>query len=221
MPAKKATPVATPLELLAQLSHSLVEHLDQACRKAVADAEALLAKLEKQRGKAQEKLAKARGKLDEAGGAGKPRAQAKARERVGELEESLVLLQARQSETLGYIAQLKRDVTRSLELARGVSEVGRAASVTPAAAAKPAARAPRRAAAPRSRKPAAEPSAAVEAPAAKVPRKSATAKQTRPAAAAASKPATARKPTTRKPAAAKPAAVAASAEATAQPAGDA
>ena len=48
-------PVNTPLHLLQQLSGSLLEHLENACSQALADAEKLLAKLEKQRGKAQEK----------------------------------------------------------------------------------------------------------------------------------------------------------------------
>lgn len=47
-------PVNTPLHLLQQLSGSLLEHLENACSQALADAEKLLAKLEKQRGKAQE-----------------------------------------------------------------------------------------------------------------------------------------------------------------------
>ena len=54
MSAKKK-PVSTPLHLLQQLSGSLLEHLEEACSQALADAEKLLAKLEKQRGKAQEK----------------------------------------------------------------------------------------------------------------------------------------------------------------------
>ena len=54
----KQKPVNTPLHLLQQLSGSLLEHLESACSQALADAEKLLAKLEKQRGKAQEKLHK-------------------------------------------------------------------------------------------------------------------------------------------------------------------
>lgn len=92
MPAKKKS-VTTPLHLLQQLSHSLIEHLDKACSQAVKDAESALAKLQKQRGKAQEKLTKARAKLDEAGSAGKAKAQTKARTRLTELEDSLALLQ--------------------------------------------------------------------------------------------------------------------------------
>ena len=69
MPAKKNA-VTTPLHLLQQLSKSLVVHLEKACTDAQKDAEILLAKLEKQRGKTQEKLIKARAKLDEAGNAG-------------------------------------------------------------------------------------------------------------------------------------------------------
>ena len=64
-------PVNTPLHLLQQLSSSLLEHLENACSTALADAEKLLAKLEKQRGKAQEKLHKSRTKLQDAATAGK------------------------------------------------------------------------------------------------------------------------------------------------------
>ncbi|ERO62874.1 hypothetical protein P308_31870 [Pseudomonas piscis] len=66
-------PVNTPLHLLQQLSGSLLEHLENACSQALADAEKLLAKLEKQRGKAQEKLHKSRTKLQDAAAAGKAR----------------------------------------------------------------------------------------------------------------------------------------------------
>ncbi len=72
MSAKKK-PVSTPLHLLQQLSGSLLEHLEDACSQALADAEKLLAKLEKQRGKAQEKLHNGRLKLQDAAKAGKPR----------------------------------------------------------------------------------------------------------------------------------------------------
>ena len=75
----KQKPVNTPLHLLQQLSGSLLEHLENACSQALADAEKLLAKLEKQRGKAQEKLHKSRTKLQDAATSGKAKAQAKAK----------------------------------------------------------------------------------------------------------------------------------------------
>ncbi|MCH2340363.1 AlgP family protein [Pseudomonas sp. NPDC047963] len=127
MPAKKNA-VTTPLHLLQQLSKSLVVHLEKACTDAQKDAEILLAKLEKQRGKTQEKLIKARAKLDEAGNAGKSKAQSKARSRLAELDDMLALLQSRQSETLSYLADLKRDAEQSLSLAKGVSQVEEAAA---------------------------------------------------------------------------------------------
>src|SRR5690606_7657746 len=123
MPAKKKS-VTTPLHLLQQLSDTLIEHLDKACQLALKDAEGMLAKLEKQRGKAQDRLSKARAKLDEAGSAGRTKAQGKARARIGELDELIALLQARQSDVLGYIAELKRDIAQSLHLAQGVRQVG-------------------------------------------------------------------------------------------------
>ena len=241
MPAKKAKPVATPLELLAQLSRSLLDHLGEACEQAVDEVEGLLAKLEKQRGKTQEKLAKARARLEQAGNAGKIKAQGKAREQVGELEEMLTLLQARQAETLGYVGQLKRDIARSLELAGPIVQVEREASAARLAPAKPQAKAAATRArssatrtTSRTRKPAAAQPVAAEAPAAKAPRKTsaakpaasaaratsrATANAATPSKAAAAKPAT-RKPAVRKPAAAKPASAETQTVASAQPASD-
>jgi len=127
MPAKKNA-VTTPLHLLQQLSKSLVVHLEKACTDAQKDAEILLAKLEKQRGKTQEKLIKARAKLDEAGNAGKSKAQTRARSKLAELDDMLALLQSRQSETLSYLADLKRDAEQSLSLAQGVTQVEKAAA---------------------------------------------------------------------------------------------
>ncbi len=126
MPAKRNA-VMTPLHLLQQLSKSLVVHLEKACTDAQKDAEILLAKLEKQRGKTQEKLIKARAKLDEAGNAGKSKAQTKARSRLAELDDMLTVLQSRQSETLTYLSDLKRDAEHSLTLAQGISQVEKAA----------------------------------------------------------------------------------------------
>ncbi|WP_313027221.1 AlgP family protein [Pseudomonas lopnurensis] len=138
MPAKKKS-VTTPLHLLQHLSHSLIEHLDKACTQAQKDAEDSLAKLQKQRGKVQDKLLKARAKLDDAGSAGKTKAQTRARARIDELEESLALLQARQSETLTYITELKRDAEQSLALAQGIREVADAADQALQARKQPAA----------------------------------------------------------------------------------
>ena len=127
MPAKKKS-VTTPLHLLQQLSHSLLEHLEDACAKALADAEKLLTKLEKQRGKAQAKLHEARSKLEHAAVEGKAKAQAKAKNAITELEELLETLAKRQGETRQYIQQLKKDAQDSLKLAQGVGKVREAAA---------------------------------------------------------------------------------------------
>lgn len=224
MPAKKKS-VTTPLHLLEQLSRSLVEHLQKACDEAQKEPELLLAKLEKQRGKTQEKLVKARAKLDEAGNAGKTKAQAKARSKLAELDDMLALLQARQSETLTYLAELKRDAEKSLTLAQGVTKVGQAAAQALAArdkasapSAKAPARSPARTARPAAKAAPAKPATApASAPAATRTRKPAAA--SKPAAvqplegkstatrAAAARPAASRaKPAASKPAAARPAA---------------
>ena len=168
-------PVNTPLHLLQQLSGSLLEHLETACSQALADAEKLLAKLEKQRGKAQEKLHKSRTKLQDAAAAGKAKAQAKAKGAVKELEDLLDALKDRQSETRNYILNLKRDAQESLKLAQGVGRVKEAVGkVLTQRSAKPA---------PAAKKPAAKPAAtkaatktAAAKPAAKAPAKTAAAK---------------------------------------------
>lgn len=214
--SSKKKPVTTPLHLLQQLSHSLLEHLQDACSAAQADAEKLLAKLEKQRGKAQDKLHDARGKLEAAAAAGKQKAQSKARAAIDELETLLESLQQRQADTRHYILQLKRDAEDSLKLAQGVGKVRDAAAKAlgarevaarqvSASAAKPAAK-PRTA-----RRPAASTSKTVsKTPAGQAaPRKPAASK------AVVAKPA-ARKPATRQPAA-KPAAAPASKAADAAP----
>ncbi|WP_218569079.1 AlgP family protein, partial [Pseudomonas sp. A-1] len=121
--ATRNKPVTTPLHLLQQLSHSLLEHLEQACSQALVDAEKLLAKLEKQRSKAQDKLHKASARLEEAAAAGKAKAQAKARESIAELEELLDTLRQRQGETRDYIVRLKADAEQSLHLAQGIGKV--------------------------------------------------------------------------------------------------
>ncbi|MDH0690811.1 AlgP family protein, partial [Stutzerimonas stutzeri] len=190
MPAKKKS-VTTPLHLLQQLSHSLIEHLDKACSQAIKDAEGALAKLQKQRGKAQDKLTKARAKLDEAGSTGKPKAQTKARARLGELEESLTLLQTRQSETLNYLAELKRDAEHSLKLAQGIRQVADAADQALQGRQQP------------TKPAAARPAAGKSAPVAAKPRASTT---RAPAAKADSAPAKAGTTTTASKPAAKPAA---------------
>ncbi|AHL74003.1 alginate regulatory protein [Stutzerimonas stutzeri] len=214
MPAKK-NPVSTPLHLLQQLSHSLVVHLQKACGEAQRDAEVLLAQLEKQRGKTQEKIVKARAKLDDAGNAGKSKAQTKARAKLAELDDVLAVLQARQSETLSYLAELKRDAEQSLKLAQGVTQVEKAAAQALASREKPAT--PRAAskakAGSNTAKPAADVSAGSNIASGKAPVRAARspARRARPDAAkasAAEKPAEAKTPATKAPSAARPASTA-------------
>ncbi|WP_426150696.1 AlgP family protein [Pseudomonas sp. DC3000-4b1] len=119
----KKKPVSTPLHLLQQLTGSLLDHFEQACAQALTDAEKMLAKLEKQRVKAQDKLHKQRARIDAAASAGKAKAQAKARASVEALEGALDELQRRQGETRQYIGQLKDDIQASLALVQGVGKV--------------------------------------------------------------------------------------------------
>jgi hypothetical protein len=122
MSAKKNV-ITTPLHLLQNLSHSLLEHLENACSGALIDAEKLLAKLEKQRGKGQDLLHTARVKLQDAAVAGKAKSQAKSKVLIADLEALLDGLQERQAETRAYIAELKRDAQESLKLAQGIGKV--------------------------------------------------------------------------------------------------
>jgi hypothetical protein len=213
MSAKK-NPVSTPLHLLQHLSQSLLEHLENACSEALVDAEKMLAKLEKQRGKGQDLLHKARTKLQDAAVAGKAKAQAKAKDAIEELESLLDGLQERQAETRTYIAQLKRDAQESLKLAQGVGKVKEAAAkaldVRAAKSAAPVA------------KVAVKKAPAAKAPATKAPAvKAAVAKApaAKPAARKpAAKPVVAKAPAAAKPAAAKPVAKAVASKPAAKPA---
>ena len=210
MSAKK-NPVSTPLHLLQHLSHSLLEHLENACSEALVDAEKMLAKLEKQRGKGQDLLHKARTKLQDAAVAGKAKAQAKAKDAIEELESLLDGLQERQAETRTYIAQLKRDAQESLKLAQGVGKVkDAAAKALDLRTAKPAAKVAVKKA-PVAKVPAAK-APAVKAAAAKAPAAKPAARK--PAA----KPAAAKAPVAAKPAAVKPAAKAVARKPAAKPA---
>src|SRR5471032_1129920 len=178
-------PVNTPLHLLQQLSGSLLEHLETACSEALADAEKLLAKLEKQRGKAQEKLHKSRTKLQDAAAAGKAKAQAKAKGAVKELEDLLDALKDRQSDTRGYILQLKRDAQESLKLAQGIGRVQEAVGkALHLRSAKPAAAPAKQAAAKAPAKAAAKPAtkAPVKAAAKPASKRTAAASAAKPAA---------------------------------------
>jgi chromosome segregation ATPase len=127
MSAKKK-PVSTPLHLLQQLTASLLDHFEQACAQALADAEKVLAKLEKHRVKVQEKRHKQHERIETTAAAGKRKAQAKARANVEALDASLNELQGRQAETRQYIGELKNDIQASLALVQGVSKVREAAS---------------------------------------------------------------------------------------------
>ncbi|MFV0453943.1 MAG: AlgP family protein [Pseudomonas sp.] len=213
MSAKKKT-VSSPLQLLQQLSRSLVEHLEKACADAQKEAHDLLAKLEKQRGKTRDKLVRARAKLDEAGAAGKPKAQGKARARIDELDEALALLDVRQGETLAYLADLKRDTQQSLKLAEGIRQVEEAAAQAGTAPAKTASvAAPSRSrsrSTPRTTSAQAvakaggtKPAPAARTAAAKPRATRSTTSKAKPT--VATKPAAAKKPAPRKPAARKPA----------------
>ncbi|MBX9915283.1 MAG: AlgP family protein [Pseudomonadaceae bacterium] len=208
MSAKKNV-VSTPLHLLQNLSHSLLEHLETACTGALVDAEKLLAKLEKQRGKGQDLLHTARVKLQDAAVAGKAKSQAKSKVLIADLEALLDGLQERQAETRAYIAELKRDAQESMKLAQGIDKVKEAVTkvlsarsakaaavvaktvVKPAAkaVAKPAVKAPVKAVAPKvAPKVAAKPAAKVSAASKPVVKAAASKPAAKPAVKAVAKP---------------------------------
>jgi hypothetical protein len=201
MSAKKNV-VSTPLHLLQNLSHSLLEHLETACTGALVDAEKLLAKLEKQRGKGQDLLHTARVKLQDAAVAGKAKSQAKSKVLIADLEALLDGLQERQAETRAYIAELKRDAQESLKLAQGIDKVkeavtkvlnarsAKAAAVVAKAVVKPAAKAPVKAVASKvAPKVAAKPAAKVSAASKPVVKAAASKPAAKPAVKTAAKPA--------------------------------
>ncbi|MCL7462724.1 AlgP family protein [Pseudomonas sp. NW5] len=121
-------PLTTPLQLLQQLAGNLLEHFDQACAEALENTEQLLAKLERQRARTQERLYKANTRLSDAVHAGKAGRQAKYRARITELDELLATLESRHAELLEYLQQLRLDVRESLELAQGIGKIAQAAA---------------------------------------------------------------------------------------------
>jgi hypothetical protein len=126
---KRKSTVITPLHLLEELTSTLVEHFEQACRQALADAEKILSKLEKKMSKVQAKLSKQRGRI-ESTSSGKPKKQAKVRAKISVQEELLTELQIRTDETRQYIGELNHDIKISLTLAQGVEGVRDAACET-------------------------------------------------------------------------------------------
>lgn len=115
--------VRTPLHLLHDLSDTLVNQLQIACIEAQQEAEKALTKLEKQRVKIQEKLIKAEEKLGKANEANKAKAKAKAQKAIIELKDSHNKLQNQQQKLFTYLNTLKKDSTKSLELAKGITRV--------------------------------------------------------------------------------------------------
>lgn len=115
--------VRTPLHLLHDLSDTLVNQLQTACIEAQQEAEKALTKLEKQRVKIQEKLIKAEEKLAKANEANKAKAKAKAQKAIIELKDSHNKLQNQQQKLFTYLNTLKKDSTKSLELAKGITRV--------------------------------------------------------------------------------------------------
>lgn len=124
--AKRKSIAVTPLQLLQELTSTLLEHFEQACGQALADAEKILSKLEKKMTKVQAKLNKQRGRV-ESSASGKPKAQTKTRAKISVQEEVLIELQIRTDETRRYIGELKHDIKISTTLAQGVGGVREAA----------------------------------------------------------------------------------------------
>jgi hypothetical protein len=125
--AKTKSTTITPLQLLQELTSTLLEHFEHACGQTLADAEKILSRLEKKMSKVQAKLSKQRGRIESAA-SGKRKAQAKAQAKISVQEEVLIELQIRTDETRQYIDELKHDIQISLTLAQGVGRVREAAS---------------------------------------------------------------------------------------------
>ena len=117
----------TSLLLLQELTTILLEHFEQACGQALADAEKKLSRLEKKRSKVKKKLGKQRDRLD-ATPTAKQKKQTKLRATLSLLEAALVELQLQTDETRQYISHLKHDIDVSLTLLQGVGKVREDAS---------------------------------------------------------------------------------------------
>lgn len=129
--------LSSPLALLEELSHSLIAHLERACGEALLNSEKQLRKLDREQEKLQARIDKRLAKLEAAISAGgKAKARSKLTTEIAEMEKLLAELQQDRVALLGYIEQLRSEITRTLELGIGISDVGRAAG----AAQKPAAR---------------------------------------------------------------------------------
>jgi hypothetical protein len=118
---------STPLQLLEELTTLLMEHFEQACGRALADAEKMLSRLEKKRTKLETKLGKKRSRLDNTP-VGKRKKQAKLRATIKALQANLFEVQGRTEHTRQYIRDFKHDVQMSLALLQGVGQVREEAS---------------------------------------------------------------------------------------------
>lgn len=118
---------STPLQLLEELTTLLMEHFEQACGRALAEAEKMLSRLEKKRTKLETKLGKKRSRLDTTP-VGKRKKQTKLRATIKALEANLFEVQGRAEHTRQYIRDFKHDVQMSLALLQGVGQVREEAS---------------------------------------------------------------------------------------------
>ncbi|KGF64722.1 AlgP family protein [Pseudomonas lutea] len=118
---------STPLQLLEEITTLLMEHFEQACGRALADAEKMLSRLEKKRTKLETKLGKKRSRLDTTP-VGKRKKQAKLRATIKALQAKLFEAQGRTEHTRQYIRDFKHDVQMSLALLQGVGQVHEEAS---------------------------------------------------------------------------------------------
>ena len=118
---------STPLQLLEELTTLLMEHFEQACGRALADAEKMLSRLEKKRTKLETKLGKKRSRLDNTP-VGKRKKQAKLRATIKALQAKVFEVQGRTEHTRQYIHDFKHDVQMSLALLQGVGQVREEAS---------------------------------------------------------------------------------------------
>lgn len=116
----------TPLLLLQELTTLLLEHFEQACGQALADAEKKLSRFEKKHSKVEKKRGKQRARLDSTPTA-KRKKQTKLRATLSLLEAALVELQLQIDETRQYISHLKHDIHVSLTMVQGVGKVREAA----------------------------------------------------------------------------------------------
>lgn len=129
--------ISSPLMLLQALSHSLLEHLEQACGESLLTAEKQLRKLEKQQVKLQAKLDECQLALDAAIAEGRMKAREKRTHERAELQVLFGRLQDDHRQLLDYAEELRREIAQTLDLGRNIVQLASTGPLPEPVAAEP------------------------------------------------------------------------------------